>query len=280
MTPELADKLERLRDYLARMKRVVVAFSGGVDSSLVLKMAADVLQNDAIGVIAVSPSLPESERRAALELAKTLCAQVEVVETHETEDPEYVVNAPNRCFHCKNHVYSALRHLADARGIANLLDGMNAEDDYDIRPGRAAAMKHGVRSPLNELDFTKNDVREAARALDLPNWDKPAAACLSSRIPYGTSVTSDLLKRVEQAEEFLHSLGFHELRARHHGDVVRVEVPDAELTNALQQREAIAGGLRALGWTFVTLDLEGLRHGSMNAGLKNRVKAPEEVFTA
>ena len=280
MRPELTEKLERLREYLARMERVVVAFSGGVDSSLVLKMAADVLQKNALGVLAVSPSLPETERRDAMALAGSMGAALEVVETGEVEDPEYQINAPNRCFHCKNHVYATLRRVADSRGIAHVLDGMNAEDVFDIRPGRAAAIKHGVRSPLNELDFSKQDVREAAQALGLSNWDKPAAACLSSRIPYGTGVTGDLLKRIELAEEFLHSLGFHELRARHHGDVVRVEVPDSELDSAMQQREAITGGLRALGWAYVTLDLDGLRHGSLNETLRPGAKKAPELFTA
>ncbi len=280
MTPDLTEKLERLREYCARMGRVVVAFSGGVDSSLVLKMAADVLQKNALGVLAVSPSLPESERRDAIALAKGIGAGLEVVETDEVEDPEYQINAPNRCFHCKNHVYATLRRVADGHGVLHVLDGMNAEDAFDIRPGRAAAIKHGVRSPLNELDFTKQDVRDAAQALGLPNWDKPAAACLSSRVPYGTAVTVDLLKRIELAEKFLHSLGFHELRARHHGDVVRVEVPDSELKSAMEQRGAISGGLRALGWTYVALDLDGLRHGSLNETLRIRGKEPAEIFTA
>ncbi len=280
MTPELTKKLENLREYLARMERVVVAFSGGVDSSLVLKMAADVLQSHATGVLAVSPSLPETERRDAIALAKGMGAALEVVETDEVEDPEYLINAPNRCFHCKNHVYATLRRIASERGISHVLDGMNAGDAFDIRPGRAAALKHGVRSPLNELDFTKQDVRDAAQALGLPNWDKPAAACLSSRIPYGTGVTSDLLKRIELAEEFLHTLGFHELRARHHGDVVRVEVPDSELESAIRQREAITGGMRALGWAYVTLDLDGLRHGSLNETLRPGAKTMPELFTA
>lgn len=280
MSPELNEKLERLREHLARLEHVVVAFSGGIDSSLVLKMAVDVLQKNALGVLAISPSLPESERHDAIALAKLMGAELEVVETDEVADPEYLINAPNRCFHCKNHVYATLRKIADARGVSHVLDGMNAEDAFDIRPGRSAAIKHGVRSPLNELDFTKQNVRDAANALGLPNWDKPAAACLSSRIPYGIGVTSDLLKRIELAEKFLHSLGFHELRARHHGDVVRVEVPESELDSALCQREAITSGLRALGWAYVTLDLEGLRHGSLNETLKTHVKAPKEIFTA
>ena len=280
MQTELAEKLERLREYLSRMQRVVVAFSGGVDSSLVLKMAADVLQKDALGIIAVSPSLPESERIEAATLARSLSANIEVVETHETEDPDYIINAPNRCYHCKNHVYATLRRLADDRGIAHVLDGMNAEDAFDIRPGRAAAIKHGVRSPLNELAFSKQDVRDAAHALGLSNWDKPAAACLSSRVPYGTPVTPDLLKRIELAEEFLHSLGFHQLRARHHGDVMRIEVPNTEVESVLQQREAISGGLRALGWAYVALDLDGLRHGSLNETLRPRERKRVEHFTA
>jgi uncharacterized protein len=279
MRHDLSEKLERLREHLAKLGRVVVAYSGGVDSSLVLKMAADVLQRNALGVLAVSPSLPESEKLDAVALAQEMGATLEVIHTGEVDDLEYQANAPNRCFHCKKHVYGALRKIADERGIVHVLDGMNAEDAFDIRPGRAAAIKHGVRSPLNELDFTKQDVRDAAQALGLSNWNKPAAACLSSRIPYGTSVTNDLLKRIELAEAFLHSLGFHELRARHHGDVVRVEIPESEFECATRQRDAICGGLRALGWTYVALDLDGLRHGSLNETLRGAAKLPE-LFTA
>ena len=269
VTEALTGRLQRLRDEIAGMKRVVVAFSGGVDSSLVLKVAADVLGQDAVGVLAVSPSLPQSEKDEAIALAKSIGAALETIETREVEDVSYAVNAPNRCFFCKDHVYAALKGHAERHGITHVLDGMNADDTLDIRPGRAAAVKHGVRSPLHELGFTKSEVREAAKSLGLPTWDKPAAACLSSRIPYGTAVTVDLLRRIEAGEAYVRSLGFRELRVRHHGDVARIEVPELEFSAALSKQHELVGGLKALGWLYVTLDLEGLRTGSMNETLKH-----------
>jgi uncharacterized protein len=238
-----------------------------VDSSLVLKLAADCLRADAVGVLAVSPSLPQSEKEEAVGLARTIGANIELIDTREVEDASYAANAPNRCFFCKDHVYAALRSFAEQHGIPHVLDGMNADDTLDIRPGRAAAMKHGVRSPLHDLGFTKADVREAAKSLGLPTWDKPAAACLSSRIPYGTPVTTDLLRRIEAAEAYVRSLGFLELRVRHHGDVARLEVPPADFAAAVSRQDELVGGLKALGWLYVTLDLEGLRTGSMNEAL-------------
>jgi uncharacterized protein len=264
MNSALENKIHRLRGELACLQRVIVAFSGGVDSSLVLKVAHDALDTDAMGVLAVSPSLPKSEREEAVELAREMGAELVLVETKEVLDPNYAANAPNRCFFCKDHVYAALRHHADEHGILHVLDGMNADDTLDMRPGRAAALKHGVRSPLNELGFTKEEVREAARLLGLRTWDKPAAACLSSRIPYGTPVTPPLLARIEAAEAYMRSLGFAELRVRHHGDIARIEVPVSQLERVTAQHTELCGGLKALGWLYITLDLEGLRQGSLN----------------
>jgi uncharacterized protein len=264
MDAALNIKLKRLHEELVQMKRVVIAFSGGVDSSLMLKAAVDALGDNALGVLAVSASLPASEKAEALKLAQSIGAHVELIKTQETSDPDYAANAANRCFFCKDHVYAALRNFANARGIVHAVDGMNADDTNDLRPGRAAAVKHGIRSPLHDLGFTKQDVRDAAKFLGLSNWDKPAAACLSSRVPYGTKVTSDLLARIEAAEAYLKSLGFHELRVRHHGDIARIEVPSECFDQVITHQAELIGGLKSLGWLYITLDLAGIRQGSMN----------------
>lgn len=284
MSPDLENKMHRLRGELACLQRVVVAFSGGVDSTFLLKMAHDVLETDALAMLAVSPSLPRREREEALRTAEQIGAELVIIDTLEVENADYAANAPNRCFFCKDHVYAALRRCADEHGILHVLDGMNADDTLDVRPGRAAALKHGVRSPLNELGFTKEEVREAAKSLGLEVWDKPAAACLSSRVPYGTPVTPDLLARIESAEDYLHSLGFAEFRVRHHGDIARIEVPVALFQKAVVRQTELVGGLKALGWLYVTLDLEGLRQGSMNEvlpGVTNRrVEAADSMLAA
>jgi pyridinium-3,5-biscarboxylic acid mononucleotide sulfurtransferase len=264
----LALKMKQLRELLKGLGSVVVAYSGGVDSGLLLKVATEELGERCIGMLAVSASLPEVERQAALEFANQIGAVVKSVTTLETEDEAYQANAPNRCLHCKDKVYAKLLEEAGQfREGSVLLDGMNADDTLDMRPGRAAAMKHGVRSPLHELGLTKSEVREAAKMMGLSIWDKPAAACLASRIPYGTRVTDDLLKRVENAEGFVRSLGFEELRVRHQGEIARIEVPVKEFERAVLKAGELVGGLKALGWLYVTLDLEGIRQGSMNAPL-------------
>ncbi|OYW76666.1 MAG: TIGR00268 family protein [Verrucomicrobia bacterium 12-59-8] len=263
--------IDRLLTHLRPLQRVAVAYSGGVDSTLVLKAALDVLGADnVIALLAVSPSLPQSEKAEAVARAQQLGVRLELLPTAEVNDPAYQANAPNRCYFCKDHVYRALRQFAEQNNIEHVLDGMNAEDTLDVRPGRAAARELKILSPLHDLGFSKQDVRDAAKALGLPNWDKPAAACLASRVPYGTSVTPKLLSQIERAEAALFDLGFRELRVRHHGDVARLEVPEADLLRALQQREAINAALRATGYTYVTLDLVGLRTGSMNEVLKAR----------
>lgn len=263
--------IQKLHAHLQPLGRVAVAYSGGVDSTLVLKAALDALgTGNVVALLAVSPSLPQSEKEEAMDLARQLGARLELLPTTETDDPAYQANAPNRCYFCKDHVYRALRQFAEQENIAHVLDGMNAEDTLDVRPGRAAARELKILSPLHELGFSKHAVRETAQALGLPNWDKPAAACLASRVPYGTSVTPRLLSQIERAEAALFDLGFRELRVRHHGDVARLEVPDADLTRALQQREQITAALRGAGYVYVTVDLAGLRTGSMNEVLKGR----------
>lgn len=263
--------IDRLHSLLRPLGRAAVAYSGGVDSTLVLKAALDALgAGNVVALLAVSPSLPRSEKEAAVALAQDLGASVELLATEETSDPAYQANAPNRCYFCKDNVYRALRDYAQRHDFPHVLDGMNAEDTLDVRPGRAAARELKILSPLHDLGFSKNQVRETARALGLPNWDKPAAACLASRVPYGTSVTPKLLSQIERAEAAIFDLGFRELRVRHHGDVARLEVPEADLRRALQQREVITHALRAVGYIYVTLDLAGLRSGSLNEVLKAR----------
>jgi uncharacterized protein len=247
----------------------VVAYSGGVDSSLLLRVACEVLGERALGVIGRSDSYAERELGLALDQAARFGARVEIVTTGELADPAFRSNPANRCYHCKSELYRKLADVARREGAAQVFDGTIADDLGDWRPGRRAADERGVRSPLAELGFTKEDVRAAALHYGLESHAKPASPCLASRIPYGTEITRENLNMVERGEELLRSLGFTEMRVRHHGDVARLEVPRAEMARLLDEavRARVVEGIKAIGYRFAALDLEGFRSGSLNAAL-------------
>lgn len=267
MAVDAVEALTRLEAAIARHPSALVAYSGGVDSAVLAVAAHRVLGEKALAVIAHSPSLPPRERLAARAFAEEAGLPFRVVATSEMENPDYASNPANRCYFCKDELFTRLGAIARAEGFAVVMDGFNADDKGDYRPGHQAASEHGTVSPLAEAGLGKEAVRAIARHLGLSVWDKPAAACLSSRIPYGTPVTEEALARIDAAETVLLGLGFTSCRVRHHGDLARVEVPAGELEWAFKQREAIVSGLKAAGYLFVTLDLEGYRLGSLNAVL-------------
>jgi uncharacterized protein len=256
---ELDALFESLCAQIGDRGSALVAFSGGVDSALVLAAAQRALGERALACIGVSPSYPERERRDAIALAERIGARYRLIETAETADPAYAKNAQNRCYFCKAHLYDALAEMAKREGFAAILDGTQRDDLGDVRPGRAAAAEHGVRSPLLEVGLGKREVRALARHLGLPAWDKPAMPCLSSRVPHGTPITPELLRRIERAEDALVALGFRAYRVRHHGDIARIELPAEALQQAVAQRERIVAALRECGYRHVCLDLQGLR---------------------
>jgi pyridinium-3,5-biscarboxylic acid mononucleotide sulfurtransferase len=262
----------RLRELISSLDSLIIAFSGGVDSAYLAWVATQVLGAGALCVTADSPSYPEHHRQLALRLAREFDLRHEIIHTGELERPDYRANPVNRCYYCKHELYSTLSALARAREFDAIADGSNADDRGDYRPGRQAAREFGVRSPLDEVDLTKAEIRELSRAAGLPTWDEPASACLSSRIPYHSEVTDEKLRLIERAEETVRALGFRVCRVRHLDRLARVEIGVEELPRALEPAvtSRIVRELRGLGYVEVTIDPRGYRMGSLNEGLRLR----------
>ncbi len=264
MEKNISNKRRQLESIFEQMGSVAVALSGGVDSGLVAKVAYGCLGDSAIALTAVSPSLASQEQREVTSLVEQIGIRHQFLDSHETEDPRYQANASNRCYFCKTNVYQELINYARDKGFPYIVDGTNADDVGDHRPGRRAAQEHGVRSPLQEAAIGKEEVRTLARELGLAIWNKPAAACLASRIPYGSEVTHEKLSQVEEAEALLATLGLRQFRVRHHGQVARLEVEQDDLALVLENRKLITRQLKDIGFVFVAVDLDGFRSGSMN----------------
>ncbi len=271
----LEQKQSRLFSLLKQMERVIVAYSGGTDSAYLAWAAHRVLGENAIAITADSASMPESHKRDAEALAERVGFRHEYIRTYEFDNPDYVRNNPDRCFHCKDELFTRLEQVGRERGIANVVYGVNVDDLGDYRPGQNAAKIHGVQAPLVEAGLRKAEIRELSRLAGLPTWDRPASACLSSRIPYGTPVTKENVKTVEVGEEAIRALGFRQFRVRFHGELVRIEIAPEEMEKALAPEMArrFTEIFKPLGFHYVTLDLEGYRQGSLNETLKLKSSA-------
>ena len=263
--PQLKAKLSACLEHLRTLGRVVVAYSGGVDSTLLLALAVRALGSDnVLAAVGISPSLPDRELQSGRALAEEIGAQLVEIPTAELDDPNYAANPERRCFYCKSELFALLRKAADDRGFDTVASGANFDDTGDFRPGLEAGAKLGVVNPLMDAGLTKIEIRTISKAIGLATWDKPAMACLASRIPYGQGVSSEKLVRIEHAEYVLKDLGFVQCRVRDHDTIARIEVPADDILRAAELRETIVGKIKALGYAYVTLDLQGFRSGSMN----------------
>jgi uncharacterized protein len=271
----LDEKYNLLREIIKSLNKVIVAYSGGVDSTFLLKVALDTLGSEnVLACIGISSSLAKSQYNRAIECAGLVGAKIEEVEVREIYDSEYSANNPDRCFHCKSYLYSILNDIAEEKGINNVICGSNYDDKDDFRPGNKAAEMQGIRSPLMEAKFTKENIREMSRKLNLPTADVPASPCLASRVTYGLEITEQRLKQIEQAEDFLRSLGLSEFRVRHHDTIARIEVKPEELQIITSEpnRNIIVEKLKSIGFKYVTVDLQGFRSGSLNELLSENQK--------
>ena len=269
------DKYNSLAAILKKLEKVIVAYSGGVDSTFLLKAAIDTLGTEnVLACIGISSSLGKSQYSRAIECAANIGAALEEVEVHEVLDTKYSANNPDRCFHCKSHLYTVLQNIAEKKGFGSVICGCNFDDMDDFRPGNKAARVYGVLSPLAEAQMTKDDIRNMSRKFNLPTADIPASPCLASRLTYGLEVTEERLKQVDEAEDFLRKLGFVEFRVRHHDTIARIEVrpEDMEKVTTEPGRQKIVEKLKAIGFKYITVDLQGFRSGSLNELLTNDQK--------
>ncbi len=271
------EKYRKLRVILQDMKQAVVAYSGGVDSTFLLKVATDVLGENAFGVLAISPTYPSREYDVAIEQAGKMGVRIEIIETQETEEQRFLENPVNRCYFCKSELYEKIAAIAGERQYKNMIDGSNADDQKDYRPGMAALKEKGVRSPLQEAGLGKAEIRELSKILGLQTWNKEALACLSSRFPYGEKIDLEKLRMVDEIENYLHDLGFRNIRARHQKKTLKIEVNPQDIRQFFDEdiRIEIVRRAREIGYTSITVDLEGYRQGSMNEALGPKINADE-----